>query len=55
MTIDHDNPDVCDRCGEPATRHFLSMGFEDELAKLKDWEHHLDLCEACAEKPKEEA
>lgn len=50
--IDHDDRDVCDRCGAKATQHYLSMGFADELAKLKDWEHHLDLCEACAAAPR---
>jgi hypothetical protein len=52
-TIDHDDRDTCDRCGLPATRHFLSAGFEEDLRKLEDWEHHLDLCEDCANRRRE--
>ena len=49
--IDHYDREVCDECGAPATHHFLSMGFADELAKLEDWEHHKDVCDNCFEKP----
>lgn len=46
----HEDRDACDHCGKPATHHYLSAGFSDELNKLEEWEHHKDLCDECDSK-----